>query len=170
MNQMTNNHQFDKDVMADLVDEIVETSKSLHLEDLLAATIAEYVNVVNVFSINESLIADILASTINSFVIDLGYHLLDADEVNKARQIAEKRHLAAFNYIEKPRPSTFEEEELTAMFDELTSSPKALTTAFENNYYSWLEYMLVSFITHLNIPDYDHEANEQLTKIINELS
>ena len=170
MNQMTNNHQFDKDVMADLVDEIVETSKSLHLEDLLAATIADYVNVVNVFSINESLIADILASTINSFVIDLGYHLLDADEVNKARQIAEKRHLAAFNYIEKPRPSTFEEEELTAMFDELTSSPKALTTAFENNYYSWLEYMLVSFITHLNIPDYDHEANEQLTKIINELS
>lgn len=170
MNQLANSHQFDMDVMVDLVDEIVDTSIQLSLEDRLAATIAEYVNVVNVFSINESLIADILASTINSFVIDLGYHLLDADEINKARQIAEKRHLPAFNYIEKTRPSTFEEEELTAMFDELTSNPKALTTAFENNYYSWLEYMFVSFITHLNIPDYDHEANEALTKIINELS
>jgi hypothetical protein len=45
-----------------------------------------------------------------------------------------------------------------------------MTTAFENNYYSWLEYMFVSFITHLNIPDYDHEANEQLTTILNELT
>ena len=170
MNQMTNDHKFDKDVMADLVDGIVETSRKLGLEDRLADTIAEYVNVVAVFTINESLIADILASSINSFVIDLGYHLLDADEVAKARQIAERRHLPVFEYIEKTRPSTFEEEELTAMFDELTSNPKAMTSAFENNYYSWLEYMYVSFITHQNIPDYDHEANEQLTKIINELA
>ena len=170
MNQMTNDHKFDKDVMADLVDGIVETSRKLGLEDRLADTIAEYVNVVAVFTINESLIADILASSINSFVIDLGYHLLSADEVAKARQIAERRHLPVFEYIEKTRPSTFEEEELTAMFDELTSNPKAMTSAFENNYYSWLEYMYVSFITHQNIPDYDHEANEQLTKIINELA
>ena len=41
---------------------------------------------------------------------------------------------------------------------------------FEENYYSWLEYMYVSFIAHLNIPEYDHEANEKLTVIINELS
>lgn len=170
MNEMTNNHKFDKDVMADLVNGIVDTSKSLRLEERLGETIAEYVNVVSVFTINESLIADILASTINAFVIDLGYHLLEAGEVDKARQIADKRHLPTFNYIEKERPSTFEEEELTAMFDELTSNPKAMTTAFENNYYSWLEYMFVSFITHLNIPDYDHEANEQLTKILNELT
>lgn len=170
MNQMTNNHQFDKEVMAELVDDIVETSKNLHLEDLLATTIAEYVNVISVFTINESLIADILASTINSFVIDLGYHLLDQEEIHKARQIAENRHLPVFNYIDKERKSTFDEDELTELFDELTSNPKALTTAFENNYYTWLEYMYVSFIAHLSIPEYDHEANEQLTEIINELA
>lgn len=170
MNQMTNNHKFDKSVMGDLIENIIETSQYLKVEDQLAEAIAEYVNVVSVFTINESLIADIMASTINDFVIDLGYDLLNQEDIQKARHIAKDRHLAAFNYIEKERKSTFDEDELTALFDELTSEPKGLTTAFEDNYYSWLEYMMVSFIAHLAVPEYDHEANEALTKIINELS
>jgi len=170
MNAITNNHQFDNVVMDSLVDNLIATSEYLKIEDRLAETIAEYVNVVAVFTINESLIADILASTINSFVIDFGYSMLEQTDKADARRIAADYHLPVFNYIEKERKSHFEEEELTQLFDELTDNPKALTTAFENNYYSWLEYMYVSFIAHLNIPDYDHEANEELTKIINELA
>ena len=64
------------------------------------------------------------------------------------------------------RKSHFDEEELTALFNELTDHPKALTLAFENSYYLWLEYMYVTFITHLDIPEYDHQANEVLTNII----
>lgn len=170
MNSLTDNHRFDSVVMASLIDNIIATSDHLGMEERLADTIAEYVNVIAVFTINESLIADIMASTINSFINDLGYHLLTAEDKTEARRVAEQYHLPVFSYIEKERKSSFDEDELTEMFNDLTDNPKALTTAFEENYYSWLEYMYVSFIAHLSIPEYDHEANEQLTEIINELA
>ncbi|MBR3066770.1 MAG: ABC transporter substrate-binding protein [Prevotella sp.] len=47
---------------------------------------------------------------------------------------------------------------------------KAMTASFEDNYYTWLEYMYVSFIAHFEVPDYDKEANHQLTEIINNIS
>ena len=59
--------------------------------------------------------------------------------------------------------------ELTALFNELTDNPKSMTTSFEENYYTWLEYMYVSFIAHLEVPEYDKEANHQLAEIINTL-
>ena len=83
--------------------------------------------------------------------------------------MADQYQLPIFEYIEKEHTSHFEEEELTALFDELTDNPKAMTASFENNYYSWLEYMYVSFIAHLDVPDYDKEANRQLTEIINNI-
>lgn len=170
MNKVTNGQLFDSVVMDSLIDNIIATSDYLKIEDLMADTIAEYVNVIDVFIINESLIADMMASIINDFVMDFGYHLLQEHDRQDAKRVAEQYHLPVFNYIEKERKSNFEEEELTAMFEELTNNPKALTMGFEENYYSWLEYMYVSFIAHLNIPEYDHEANEKLTVIINELS
>jgi hypothetical protein len=37
------------------------------------------------------------------------------------------------------------------------------------NYNRWLEYMFVAFIAHLNVPDYDREANAELKVILDEL-
>ena len=168
-NQVLANQHFDSVVMSTLIDNIIDTSNYLKLNELMADAIAEYVNVIFIFKINESLVADILSSTINRFVIDLGYELLTADDRSNARRVATQYQLPIFDYIEKQHTSHFEEEELTALFDELTDNPKAMTVSFEDNYYSWLEYMYVSFIAHLDVPDYDKEANRELTEIINNI-
>ena len=170
MNRILANQRFDGVVMSTLLDGITQTSSYLKLSDLMADAISEYVNVIAVFTINESLVADILSSTINQFVIDLGYSLLEEKDRENARKVTEQYQLPVFEYIGKERKEFFEEEELTTLFDELTDSPKSMTTSFEDNYYTWLEYMVVSFIAHLDVPDYDKEANRQLTEIINHIS
>ena len=169
MNQILANQRFDSVVMSTLLDDIIQTGNYLRLNDIMADAIAEYVNVINVYTINESLVADILSSTINSFVIDLGYSLLPADDRENARKVAQQNYLPVFDYIGKELTSHFEEDSLTALFDELTDNPKSMTVSFENNYYTWLEYMYVSFIAHLDVPDYDREANRQLTEIIHNI-
>ena len=169
MNQILTNQRFDSVVMSTLLDDIAYTSNYLKLNDLMAEAIAEYVNIINIYTINESLVADILSSTINHFVINLGYELLSADDRANAHKVATQYQLPIFDYIEKQHTSSFEEEELTALFDDLTDNPKAMTVSFEDNYYSWLEYMYVSFIAHLDVPDYDKEANRKLSEIINNI-
>ncbi len=165
-NNILANQRFDDVVMSTLLADIRQTSNSLNLNERMAEGIAEYVNVIDIFKINESLIADILSSTINAFVIDMGYSMLTENDRHEARKLANQYQLPIFDYIDKDRKSHFDEDELTVLFNELTDTPKGLTSAFEDNYYSWLEYMYVSFIAHLEIPDYDHEANEALGKII----
>jgi hypothetical protein len=170
MNRILANQRFDSVVMSTLLEGITDASKYLHLNDIMAAAIAEYVNVISVFTINESLVADILSSTINRFIIDLGYEYLSAKDLENVRKAVEQYQLPVFDYIGKEHKSHFDEEELTALFDELTDNPKAMTASFEDNYYTWLEYMYVSFIAHFDVPDYDKEANHQLTEIINNIS
>ena len=170
MNRILSNQRFDSVVMSMLLDGIIQTSSSLKLNEQMADAIAEYVNVIAVSTINESLVADIMASTINRFVIDLGYQLLSDKDRENARKVAAQYQLPVFEYIGKPHKSHFEEEELTALFDELTDNPKAMTTSFEDNYYTWLEYLCVSFIARLDVPDYDKEANRQLSAIINNIT
>ena len=169
MNQLLANQRFDSVVMSALLDDVIQTSSYLRLNDLMADSIAEYVNVINIYTINESLVADILSSTINRFVIDLGYELLPAGDKENARKIAQMYQLPLFDYIDREHTSRFNEDELTALFNDLTDSPKAMTTSFENNYYCWLEFMYVSFIAHIEVPEYDKEANRQLTEIINNI-
>ncbi len=170
MNKILDNQSFDALVMSSLLDNIIETSHALKLDESMSNSIADYVNIINIYTVNESLIADILSSIINSFVIDLGYSMLRDSDKQDARRIAQQYDLNIFHYIDKERKSHFEEEELTALFDDLSTNPKALTTAFENNYYTWLEYMYVSFIAHLDVPEYDHQANDELTTIINSIA
>lgn len=170
MNKILDNQTFDALVMSSLLDNVIETSKTIKLDEAMSKSIAEYVNIINVYTINESLVADILSSIINSFIIDLGYSMLEDNEKQDARRIAKQYDLNIFSYIDKERKSHFEEEDLTALFNDLTTNPKALTTAFENNYYTWLEYMYVSFIAHLDVPEYDHQANDELTVIINSIA
>ena len=170
MNQILANQRFNSVVMSVLLDDISQTGNYLKLNDLMAEAIAEYVNVINIYTINESLVADILSSTINRFVIDLGFERLTEKDKENAKRVAQQYQLPVFEYILKEHKSNFEEEELTALFDELTDNPKSMTISFENNYYAWLEYMYVTFIAHLDVPDYDKEANRQLTEIINNIS
>lgn len=170
LNEFSNEDSFDTNIMTMLVEDFILTANSLNLRDIMAEAIAEYVNVVNIHTANETLLADLLASIINDFVMDFGFKYLSDEEKNKAKGVCEKSNIPAFKYICKKTPETFEEEELTAMFNEMFENPQALLPSFDDNYNKWIEYMFVSFVAHLNIPEYDHDANEALAIILEHIN
>ena len=166
LNEFSNDDSFDTTIMSNLVDELITTANSFDIRDRMADSIAEYVNVIAIHTANENLLADMLASMINNFVLDFGFSWLSDEERAKARKTCEKYNIPAFNYIAKELPATFDEAALTAMFNEMSSSPKALLPSFEDNYNKWLEYMFVSFVAHLDVPDVDPEANNLIRMLL----
>ncbi len=166
LNECSNEGSVDTIIMGNLVEELTSTAEVMNLRDRMAEAIAEYVNVVAIHTANEGLLADILASMINDFVLDFGFSMLSDAEKEKAKNICEKRNIPAFKYILKEIPATLEEEDLTAMFNEMSTNPKALLPSFEDNYNKWLEYMFISFVAHLDVPDFDQEANNALQNIL----
>ncbi len=167
LNQFSKGDSFDSSVMTMLVDNIIRTADTLNIRDRMAESIAEFVNVIQISSAYESLLADMLASIINDFIIDFGFKYLDPNIIEKAKIVCEKRGIPAFKYICKDVPATYSEEDLTAMFDKMSTSPHSLLPSFDNNYNCWLEYMFISFIAHLDLPKIeDREANAEIDEII----
>lgn len=167
LNEFTGENGFDGAVMNYLIDDLINTADQLHISDMMAESIAGYVNVVNIHTASEYLLADILASRINDFVLDFGFKYMTDEDKQNAREKCEKFRLPAFNYIEKVLPPTFEEAELTELFNEMSTNPKALLPSFDDNYNKWMEYMFISFVAHLDIPKgYDHDANIAIAAIM----
>ena len=156
-------------VMTNLVNNIITTSKSVKLADKMAQMIADIVNVVAIGTANENLISDMLVSTINDFVMDLGYSMLTEEQKATMRHLNEERKLHLFKYIDRDIPKRYSEEELTNLFNDMTTKPTLLVPSFEENYNKWMEYMMISFIAHLEVPKYDHAANEALEVILKEI-
>lgn len=169
INEFTDEQGFDISVMTSLMDNLVTSSEGLGLRDMMAECIAEYVNVVDIHTANESLLADMLASKVNEFVMDFGFKYLSDETKAKAQKICESHNLPAFRYILKQLPSTYDEKDLTALFNDMSTSPKALLPSFEDNYNKWIEYMFISFVANLDIPDIDFEANNALAVILDQL-
>lgn len=171
LTQHSGENLFDSVVMGYLTDDMLSTSEAVGLSDAMADSIAEYVNVVDIHTGLESLIADVLASQVNKFVLDFGYSFLNEDQIVAARNLCQREKLPAFDWMVKEEQSVdFGEEELTTLFNELSASPMALLPSFEHHYRLWIEYMFVSFVSHLNQPDYNPEANEQLEHILHRLA
>lgn len=166
LGELSNSEEFDSVVMGHLIDNIVETAKQMQLSERIAALIAEYVNVLVTTTINESLVADLMATEINNFVNTLGYAYREAAEVNKLKELAEELNLTCFDHIGVPRQESFTEEELTKMFDDFNENENTLTPSFALNYELWIEYMMISFIGKNAVGDYDREANRQMGEII----
>ena len=132
--------------------------------------IADYVDVLNTANINQDLIADMIATTISDYVMDFGYRYLSPTQVDSARKLAKSMHLPCFEYTEQARKENYDDEEMTHLFDDILTSSNRYTPAYEANYNSWLEYLYVAFIAHLNVPDPEkREANDALKKILDEL-
>lgn len=165
-NVFTSDSGFDPAALSDLVEGIKAASRILRLADVMRESIAEYVDIVNVANANESLVADLLASKINWFVTDMGYSRLSEEEKENARRIVAKNSLPAFDYMERERKSVYTEEEISDLFDTMQRNPSEMPPSFNNQYYTWLEYMLVSFIAKLEVPDYDKAANDLLESIL----
>ena len=170
MNKLTGANGFDSVAMGNLVEGLLSAAVAINLRDEMADAIAEFVNVVDIHTSSEGLLADILASKINDFVLDFGYHYLSEKDVNTAKKICEDKNIPAFNYIEKELPATYEEEDLTRLFNDMSTSPQAILPSFEDNYNKWIEYMFISFVAHLDYPDIDHEANDALAKILEDMT
>lgn len=166
MNKYAGGNGFDNIAMGNLIDGLLSAAAAVSLRDKMAESIAEYVNVVNIHTASEGLLADILASKINDFVLDFGYHYLSSDEISNAREICNDKNIPAFTYIQKELPATYEEKDLTQMFNNMQTNPDAILPSFEDNYNKWIEYMFISFVAHLDYPNIDHEANNALAEIL----
>jgi hypothetical protein len=169
LNEFSNEHSFDSNIMTILVDNLINTANTIQLRDRLAEAIAEYVNVVNIHTANENLLSDILPSIINNFIMDFGYKYLSADDLEKVKRVCQSRNIPAFNYICRESAAVFNEEDITRIFNEMSKNPQAILPSFDDNYNKWMEYMFISFIAHLDVPEFDHQANIALSKIISEI-
>jgi len=169
LNEFTGEKGFDTAVMSVLTDNIVTTADNLKLRDIMAEDIAEFVNVIDIHKANESLLADMLASKINDFVLDFGYSYLSDETRGKAQKVCENRKLPAFKYILKETPEAYDEEELTDLFNQMSENPVAILPSFEESYNKWREFMVISFIANIDVPDFDHEANALLANILEKL-
>lgn len=169
-NSFAGEGQIDKIVMTYLVTCIISTAKNLQLTQRIENEIANYVDVLNTSNINEDLIADMVATTINDYVIDFGYCYLTTEQTETSRRVSQEQHLPCFEWVEKERKECFNEDEITQLFNEILSSSNRYTPAYEANYNNWLEYLYIAFIAHINVPEYNREANEELRLILKELN
>lgn len=169
INEFSNEDNFDSSIMANLIEQMVLTSGTLSIADRMAGLISDYVNVIDIHAANESLISDILADVIQDFVLDFGFEYLSDEEKASAKKVCQNRKIPAFNFIEKEIPEIVDETGLAALFNEMSTNPKALLPSFEDNYHKWLEYMFISFVATLEIPDYDPEANMVLEILLKKI-
>ncbi len=169
INEFSNEDNFDSSIMTNLIEQMVLTSGTLNIADRMAGLISDYVNVIDIHAANESLISDILADVIQDFVLDFGFEYLSDEEKASAKKVCRNRNIPAFHFIEKEMPKIVDEADLTTLFNEMSTNPKALLPSFEDNYHKWLEYMFISFVATLEIPDYDPEANMVLEVLLKKI-
>lgn len=170
VDNMTIGNRFNGLVMSNLLSTIVSTAEELRLCERIEALIAEYVDVMDITSINEPFVADLMASEINNFVCDLGYGYREEAQKSKLRAVAAERNLAIFNYIDKEDNTELTEEVITRLFNRLSSSPDAITPAYEYNYFKWGEYVMISFIARTDVGLGNPAANRALKVLIDKLS
>jgi hypothetical protein len=106
---------------------------------------------------------------INDFVLDFGFSALSEEEQAKVKDACQKYNIPAFNYILKEVPGTFDEAMLADIFNDMSTNSKALLPSFDDNYNKWIEYMFISFVAHLEIPDIDPAANQKIKTLLAEI-
>ena len=170
MNAIAGDTYLDQLVLNDLIENIASMAIYIDLVEHIDASIAQYVNVVKTDAINESFVADIIVTIINDFVVDLGYSLLNDTQREGVEKVVKAQNLPVYDYINKERKSFFSEDELADIFNDIVTSGKALTPGFKDNYNRWLEYMFISFIANINLPDCDPIANTKVSNILKNLT
>lgn len=169
-NSFSGESRMDEIVMTYLITCLISTAKNVQLIQRIEAEISDYVNILAAAKINEDLVADMIATTISDFVMDFGYHYLESESIASTRRVSNDQHLSCFEWVEKERTEYFEEDGITQLFNDILSSSHQYTPAYEASYNSWLNYLYIAFIAFINVPDYDHEANDKLKSILKELN
>ncbi len=165
----TDASKMDSAQMVYLTDCLIAAAIFVNLSERIEKAISPFVDILDIHSVNEYFVADMIASIVSGFVMDFGYSYLSDEQIQSAKRVAAEQHLPAFNYMEKERPETYDEDEATALFNKILSLSKCFTPAYDDNYNSWLEYMYVAFVANLNVPDYDRDANDKLKTLLEAL-
>lgn len=171
LNQFTGPGKMYSECMEQLLKCIKETADSLKIADRIEEEISEYTDVLNVNNINEDLIADIVATKINDFVMNFGFNYLPEDKIELSKKIAADYELRCYKSILQKRVERYDEAAITQLLDSILADEKQLSPSFLTNYYNWIEYMYVAFITNIKIDkDFDIKANNKLKVILDELN
>lgn len=170
MNTFTGQESFNPVLMRDLTRALLDSASRLGLADRIAERIRPEVSVTNTAQIKVDLVADMMASALNSFVNDFGFSLLSDEQRAKARLIAEENFLPAFDYIDRERKSSYTHTELTDLFEDIFEQGGGLTESFDNQYNRWLEFMTVAFVVHLKRSELPPAVNRALGDIIESIN
>lgn len=164
--------KFDMGVMSDLLENVLEMASTVNLTEYMSSSISDYVNVVAVNTANEFLVSDILRHCINSFVTDLGFSLLDEETRDSLIEMAKSKEMIISSPDDHNEKSSYNEEELTQLFDEISSQSGSMAPSFSSHYNIWLDYMFLSYLaTAGNITVIENpEANNKIGNIISLLN
>ena len=166
VNVYSGDNMMDPGVLNNMVKCLVDSAANVNLPGTIEGLITDYVDIQNINNINQSLVSDVIATTISDFVTDFGNSYLTTDQTGSARKVATEMCLPCFDWIDRDRKEEYDEDELTDLFDQILKIEGCYTEAYKANYNSWIENMFVAFIAHLNIPEYDREANNELKVIL----
>ncbi len=145
---------------------IINTAEQVNLPGYIESLVSDYVDIMNAASINEDLVADIIATTISDFVMDFGYQFLTDKQIASSKRVSADRNLPCFRYTQAERKEHFDEDEMTELLNDILTLSTQYTPAYEANYNKWLEFMYIAFVAHINVPDFDREANDRLKEIL----
>lgn len=169
MNDLAGEGKLDNYVLSNLVACIQRSAENQRLLERIEEEIAEYTDILKVSSINEDLVADMIATKICDFVLDFGFQYQTGEQVHMLKRVAAEHRLPCFKAILQERKEEYEEDEMTSLLNSIRKSSSLFTPAYEANYNSWLEYMFIAFISNINVPDYNKEANDALKLLLEEL-
>lgn len=172
LNNLTEGNNVDGIVISFLLEELVRMSVRTNLDEIMADSIAKYVDILDIHTANEELVADILLNIINNFVADFGFSLLDEATIDNCREISRENEVdLLYNFDEEKPEVPMTAEELSVFFNEITRNPPALTPSFEDNYFKWTKYMFIAFISeNWQYGVFDKKANHELTLILETLN
>lgn len=170
MNTFASTDGFSPVLMKDLTQTLLDSARRLNLADVIAERIRTEVSIANTAQIRESLVADMMASTLNAFVADFGYSMLSDEQKEKARLIVEDNGLPVYDYIDRERQSVYTHDELAGLFENMFESGTTLTDSFDRHYNEWLEYMTIAYIVYLKRSTMKPEVNRALGDLINQIT
>lgn len=166
VNMYSGDNMMDPGALNNMVKCLIDTTVSVGLPDTIERHISDYVDIQNINNINQNLVSDVIATTISDFVTDFGNSYLTDEQMESARKVSAEYCLPCFDWIDRDRKEEYDDDELTQLFDRILRIEGCYTEAYKANYNAWIENMFIAFIAHLNIPEYDREANNELKSIL----
>lgn len=129
-----------------LRDKLLSVARLYGLQKLIADRISDLTDINNLNSVNQYQVADTIAITINEFVQDWGYSTLSSEQQAKLARHDSEYSFNALPVINERRTEVFDEDALTALFAQLTSTTGGLSESFRFNYRRWFAFLTLAFL------------------------